>query len=163
MTQPGQQFVSVRSSENGVQRIATVLSRIACGDAEQVQIVIAQNGNGRLTQPFDEAQAFERCRSAIYQVTHEPESILRSVEVQLFQQAQQLVIAALQIADCVGRHSIILTGVEKAAQKRRSADRRLLLAIRFTWPSRSGNPLPPSHHRPEAQCCLPWAASHPCP
>src|SRR5262249_16591811 len=53
---------------------------------------------------MDEAQRLERLAASIDQVADQPEPVRGRVVVDLVEQAAELVVATLQVADGVGRH-----------------------------------------------------------
>ena len=104
LAQPGEQFVAVGRAQHFVQRIAAMQLRRAFGHGQQVQVVIAQNGDGAVAQRFDQTQHLQRIRPAIDQIAHQPEPVLRGVETYLLQQLLKLNVTSLNVAYCIDRH-----------------------------------------------------------
>ncbi len=73
--------------------------------AEQVQIVISQNGHRTLAECAHEAQDLERLRAAIDEISDEPEAVTVAIERDHLEQLAEFVVAALDVADRVGRHA----------------------------------------------------------
>src|SRR5512135_1873073 len=69
-----------------------------------MQVVVAQHTNCALAQIPDEAEHFERLRSAVDEIAGEPQAISRGIESNFNQQPPQCSIATLDIADRVNGH-----------------------------------------------------------
>ena len=69
-----------------------------------MQIVIAQYTDRPITERFDKLQRLQRLRSAVHQVTTEPELVFSRVEINFLEQATQLRVATLNITNRVNRH-----------------------------------------------------------
>jgi len=76
-----------------------------------MQIVIAEDRDGSLSQRMHEAQTFERPRPAIHQVPGKPKPIARGIELQTLQEYLQLVVTTLQIAEGVGGFQCNIPGM----------------------------------------------------
>ena len=74
---------------------------VAIADGEQVQVMVAQYRDGPVAQSMDKAQTLQRLGSAVDQVTNKPEPVACPVEVDVFQQSQERIMATLQIANGV--------------------------------------------------------------
>ena len=69
VAQPVQQFIAVRRLEDFLQGIVLAAALgAAFGDHQQVQVVVAEDGQGRVPKALDEAQCFEGFRPAIDEV-----------------------------------------------------------------------------------------------
>ncbi len=90
--------------EHGVERVARARLLDALGHAEEVQVVVAQHGDGRRAEALHEAQAAQRIRAAVDEVAHEPEAIAGGVERDLVQEPLEGLEASLQVADRVEGH-----------------------------------------------------------
>ena len=102
---PREQRFAVGRIEDVGECVALALLLHACRHAQQVQVVVAEDGERRLAQPLHEAQALERLGSAVDEVAGEPEAIARGIEVDRVQQPCKGRVAPLQVADRVGRQS----------------------------------------------------------
>ena len=102
--QPGEQFVPVGRAQHFIQRVGAMKFCRAFGNGQQVQVVIAENGDGAVAQRFDQAQHLQRIRPAIDQIAHQPESVLRGIETYLLQQLLKLDVTTLNVAYCIDRH-----------------------------------------------------------
>ncbi len=105
MTQPLDEFIKVRRIERFFQACKTVavFYRPGC-ERHQVQVVIAEYGDGSRLQVPDEAQGFQRLGTTIDQVASKPKRIFGRVEAHGIKQAAQRIVAALHIANCVNSH-----------------------------------------------------------
>ncbi|MNJ81193.1 hypothetical protein D3C77_798780 [compost metagenome] len=54
-------------------------------DRQQMQVMIAQHGDGRAVQITHETQGLERLRAAIYQIARQPQAVARGAEVDLLE------------------------------------------------------------------------------
>src|SRR5258708_38700762 len=77
-----------------------------------MQIVIAEHRERALAEFAHEAQHVERFRSAINQVAYKPQTVARTLESHADEQLPQLVIAPLDIANRIGRHTTLEARVE---------------------------------------------------
>jgi len=50
---------------------------------QEVEVMVAQHGNGGVTQSLDEAQNVQGVRSLVDQIAGEPEPVFRGIEVDL--------------------------------------------------------------------------------
>lgn len=105
MAKPVEQFCAVRRIENFLQRIVLAAELgAALGNHQQVEIMVAQDGDRRRSQGFDQAQCFQRFRPAIDQVTDQPQAIGARIKGADLEQSLQRVIAALDVANGVRGH-----------------------------------------------------------
>ena len=93
--------------------LAAAVGDAALGHHQQVEIVVAEDGQGRRAERAEEAQRFERVRAAIDQVADHPQPVTRRVEVTQGEQALQRVVAALDVADGVGGHYSTVTDLAR--------------------------------------------------
>jgi hypothetical protein len=66
--------------------------------------MIAEHGDGRRAEPLHEPQHVERARPAVHEVADEPELVPAGIEADAVDEAAQLVVTALHVADGVDRH-----------------------------------------------------------
>lgn len=99
--EPIEQLVAIGCVENGIDRVFAMGLADTFSDREQIEIVIAENGDGALAQAADEAQRLERLRTAIDEIADEPERVVRGIELETVEQAPELIVAALDVAYCV--------------------------------------------------------------
>ena len=133
--QPVQQFVAVGGTQDRVQRVAMVLLDVAGGDDQEMQIVIAEHGDGTRAEVFHETQYGERLRAAVHEVADHPQAVACWFEVELVEQPPQRRITTLDVADRVRRHQRVLSSaacsslVVGAQADKKSADTSAL----FSW------------------------------
>ena len=70
-----------------------------------MQVVIAQHGNGAISQRFYIAQGLQGLRTAVDQIPGEPERIPGRIEFEFIEECAQCVVAALNVTDGIDRHS----------------------------------------------------------
>jgi hypothetical protein len=70
-------------------------------DREQVEVVVAEHGNCRITEAHDFAQHRERSGPAIDEIADEPQAIARGREREKVEHLAELGVTALNVADCV--------------------------------------------------------------
>lgn len=102
--QPAEQFVPVWRGEDGFERVLLVGLAEAGGLHDQMQVVVAEDADGRSPEPFHEAQHLERLRPAIDEVADEPEPVRVGRKADVVEQPLERVEAALQVADRIGGH-----------------------------------------------------------
>src|SRR5882724_3760138 len=90
--------------EHLVERVVLARLHMAQGEREQVQIVVAEDDHGAVSEVSHEAQGGERSGAAVDEIAHEPEPVARAIETERPEQRLQLVEAALNVADRVGGH-----------------------------------------------------------
>jgi len=105
LAQPVEELVAIGRGENFLEGVALAALLDALGHAHQVQVVVAEHGDGALAQGLHEAQALEGIGAAVDEVAHEPEAIARGIEARLVEQPLQRPEAALEIADRVDRQA----------------------------------------------------------
>jgi len=108
--QPAKQLFAIGSLEDGGQGVVLMQFGPALGDHQQMQIMIAQDGDRPAAEAFDEAQNLLRVRTAVDQIADEPQAVARLIETDLVEQFPQWIVAALQIAYRVGSHVRTVTG-----------------------------------------------------
>ena len=79
---------------------------MAGGDGQQVQVVIAEHGDGGVAERVHLAQHGERIRAAIDEIADEPQPIARRREADQRQQLAELGMATLDVADRIKRHEM---------------------------------------------------------
>ncbi len=94
--QPVKQRVAIRRSKNFGQRVVVVLRPDAGGHRQQMQVVVAEQGDCAAAERPDEAQRIERPWPAVDQVTDEEQA---RRDRQSFEQLLQAVQATLHVAD----------------------------------------------------------------
>ena len=100
----------VRRAQDGINSVTVMCLRVTGGDDQQMQIVVAEHGNGARAQAFDETQHRQRMRPAVYQVADQPQTVACRIERAFVEQAAQRRIATLHIADCVNGHDVRRAG-----------------------------------------------------
>jgi hypothetical protein len=103
-SQPVDPFISVRGAQQRIQGIAALCLAVTARDRQQMQIVVAKDGDRPIAEIAHESQGSQRARAPVDQVTHEPEFIHRLIELDHIQQTSQRVETTLHIADDVDSH-----------------------------------------------------------
>jgi hypothetical protein len=67
-----------------------------------VQVVVAENADGGVAKAAHEAQQLQGVGSLVDKIPCKPETVNVRIEVQLLQEPQQVIEAALDVADGVG-------------------------------------------------------------
>ncbi|MNJ53469.1 hypothetical protein D3C77_488550 [compost metagenome] len=80
---------------------------------QQVQVVVAQDADQRLTNGIQKSQGFQRLGTAVDQIAHQPQAVYSRVEADPFEQALQRLQAPLKVADCVYRHQCRAPGTAR--------------------------------------------------
>ena len=106
LAQPGQQFLPIGCKQHGAQFGIDpgLILFAACADGEQGQIMVAEGDHGALVERLDQTQDFERLPAPIDQVTTKPQRIACRIVAELVDQADQLIVATLDVADRPDRH-----------------------------------------------------------
>jgi len=86
VAQPGEQLVAVGGGEDAAQRVVAMRLYKILRDCQQVQVMVAQHGGHTLSHGTRPAQHRERIGAAVDQVAHQPDTVMRRVEAELFQQ-----------------------------------------------------------------------------
>ncbi len=107
--QPVEQLVAVPGLEDVVEGVAASLAA-AVGQRQQVQVVVAQDAQGRRSEAAHEAQGLQGLRAAVDQVPGEPQPVPGRIEAQLVEEPAQRVVATLEIANGVSGHGIFGNG-----------------------------------------------------
>ena len=108
---PALELVEIVGGEDARERVLRRRLPGAVDDGEEVQVVVAENGDrGRAEVPH-EAHRLERGGAAVGDVADEPESIARRVEAGRLEQALERFEATVQVADGPGRHARSSRGV----------------------------------------------------
>ena len=102
--QPGQQRVAVGCLQNFLHGVARMDLAVAGVDSEQEQVVVAEHHRRSVAKRHDQAQGIGRFRAAIHQVACEPQAVVRRIEADPGKEAHQFIMAALDVADRIGRH-----------------------------------------------------------
>ncbi len=139
VAQPLQQFVPIRGVHQLLQPVFLLERGYPVGDRQQVQIVVAEHGDGTVAQPFDEAQGVERVRAAGDQIAAQPEYVVSGIELGQIQQTAQVVVTALDIANKTVRHETSVDNVGDG--QRKGCDRHLELLPRLVLQG-----ITPFHH-----------------
>ena len=106
--QPVKQPVAVGRIQHHLQGVAAFADEVAlgfAGQAQQINIVIAQHGDGGFAQIADKAQRAERFRATVNQIADKPEAVAGGVEFHLVEQCKQLVVTALNVTNRVPCHA----------------------------------------------------------
>ena len=104
VAQPIQQLVPIRRIHQALQLVFLLERCNPIGDSQQVQVVVAEHGDGAVAQPFDKTQGIEGVRAAGDQIAAEPEHVLVGIERGKIQQTAQVVVTALDVTDKTVRH-----------------------------------------------------------
>jgi CubicO group peptidase (beta-lactamase class C family) len=105
VAQPVEQLVAVACAEDVVERVGRPRAMPPVGrEREQMQVVIAEHDLGGGTERAHVAEHLQRLRTAIDQIAHQPNFVVRRVEGELAQQRLQLDEAALHVSDRIGGH-----------------------------------------------------------
>ena len=126
VAQPLQQLVPVRCLHQLLQLVFLLERGDAIGDRQQVQIVVAEHGDGSVAQPLDEAQGIERVWAAGDQIAAQPEYVVSGIELGQIQQTAQVVVTALDIANKTVRHETSVDNVGDGQRKGRDGRLELL-------------------------------------
>jgi len=102
--EPCQQRVAIRRRENGIERVVAMRLAMSRGDRQQVKVVIAKHGDGRVAERHHFAQHGKRIGSAIDEIPDEPQAVVVRREPDEIEQLAEFGVATLDIADCVKRH-----------------------------------------------------------
>ena len=108
-SQPVEQFVAVGRLEDRRERVVPMRLRVAGGDGQQMEIVVAEDGDRRIAQRLHFAQRGERIGSAIDDIADEPQPVLARREADQLEQLAELGVAALDVADRVEAHGNLRT------------------------------------------------------
>ena len=84
--------------------------RVSGGDGQQMEVVVAENGDRGVAQRFHFAQRGERIRSAVHDIADDPQPVLARREADQIQQLAELGVAALDVADRVADSSEVRCG-----------------------------------------------------
>ena len=114
VAQPVEQLVAIRREQHFAQlRIdPRLILALALADREQRKIVIAEHDERAIAECLDVAQHRERLPAAVDEIAAEPEAIVRRIELDLVDQPDKLVVAALDIADGPGCHQCSVRGTD---------------------------------------------------
>jgi hypothetical protein len=106
MTQPLEQFIPIGRVENIVEGVRGMRPLDSFRYDEEREIVIAEHRDGAASQTLHKPHDRERLRATIDEIANEPQGVACGFEPDPVQQPQQLIMAALNIADGVGTHCI---------------------------------------------------------
>jgi hypothetical protein len=98
--QPVKQVAGVRGVEElgeGVTPAGRALA--AVGDRQQVHVVIAEHRDRLVSESAYQPQGIERARPAVDEVAGEPKAVIGRVEIDPVEQAFEVGMAALNVAD----------------------------------------------------------------
>ena len=104
--QPVEQGVAIAGRQDFVQRIAAL--QVSCAracDREQMQVMIAEDDDEIVAQSVNATQRRERARTAIDDVTGEPQAVAIRPEADAVEQGAEFVVTALHVTDGVESHS----------------------------------------------------------
>ena len=76
--EPCDERVAVRRVEDRVERVAAMRLAMAGGDGEQVEVVVAEHGDGGIAERHHLAQHGERSGAAVDEVADEPQPVARA-------------------------------------------------------------------------------------
>ena len=102
--EPVQKLVAVGCFEDRRERVLPVRLRVARGHGQEVQIVVAEDGDGGGAERLHVAQDGKRIRAAIDEIADEPQAIARLGKADELEQLAKLRAAALDVADRVVAH-----------------------------------------------------------
>ena len=80
---------------------------VAGGDRQQVEVVVAEHGDGGVAQRHHLAQHGERAGAAVDEIADEPQPVVARREADEVEQLAELRVAALDVADRVERHGSV--------------------------------------------------------
>jgi len=114
-TQPGQQIIAIGRKQHPLHVLIdpALFILLALGDAEQGQVVVAQDYDRVCGERANQPQGFQRLTAAIDQIAAEPERVLGRIELEFFEESLKCVVAALDIADGVGCHQCSVLGTAR--------------------------------------------------
>ena len=104
------------------ERVIGPRARNALGDAQKMQVMIAEDHCSPVAETHHIAQYSKRCRTAVDQITDKPQTVGGPVERACGEQGFQFRHAALHIADRIGGHEMRKTTakrVQNAGSRRR--------------------------------------------
>ncbi len=132
--QPREELVAIGSGEDVIERIALALLLDAFGDAQQMEIVIAEHRDRGVAQGLHVAQARERIGTAVHQVADEPEAVARGIECERVDEPREGLVAPLQVADRVGGQ--LTSPLRPCSRRRRRRPHRRARGFRLSAASR---------------------------
>ena len=102
--QPAQELVAIGCLEDRRDGVVPVRLRVPGRDGQQVEIVVAEDGDGGIAQRLHFAQHRERLGAAVDEIADEPETVALRCEADEREQLAELRVAALDVADRVVAH-----------------------------------------------------------
>src|SRR5215210_2084572 len=103
--EPLQEIVAVRRGEELAERVAPLLGRHPPAASQEMQVVIAQHDHDPVLLLDGPAEDAERARTAVHQVSDQPEAVLPPVVLNAAQQTLKCVVTAVNVPDRVRRHA----------------------------------------------------------
>jgi hypothetical protein len=107
VAQPEEKFLAIMGVEDTGQGILFAEGQGAGGGGQELEVVIAEDADGSGTQAAYEAQQGQGVGPSVDQIAGKPEAILGGVEIDVVQQAQQIVETALDIANGISRADLV--------------------------------------------------------
>ena len=107
VAQPEEEFLAIMGLEDTGQGILFAESQGAGGCGQEMQVVVAQDADGGVTQATHEAQQAQGVRPAVDQIARKPEAIDGGIEVDAIEEPQQVIEAALDIANGIGGADLV--------------------------------------------------------
>ena len=107
VAQPEEEFLAIVGLQDTGQGILLAEGQGAGGRGQEMKVVVAQDADGGVTQAAHEAQQAQGVRPAIDQIARKPEAIDGGIEVDAIQEAQQVIEAALDIANGIGATDLV--------------------------------------------------------
>ena len=107
VAQPEEEFLAIMGLEDTGQGILFAEGQGAGGRGREMQVVVAQDADGGVTQATHKAQQAQGVRPAIDQIARKPEAIDGGIEVDAIEEAQQVIEAALDIANGIGGADLV--------------------------------------------------------
>ena len=98
------ELVAVGCFEDRPERVLPVRLRVARGDGQEVQIVVAEDADGGGAERLHVAQDGKRIGAAIDEIADEPQAIALLRKADELEQLAKLGAAALDVADRVVTH-----------------------------------------------------------
>ena len=114
-----QEIIAIRRREDRRDRVVPMRPRVSRRHGQQMQIVVAENGDGRRAERFHFAQYRERIRAAVDEIADQPQAIGGLRKSDELEQVAELGVAALDVADRVEAHWCTVGAARRDRRPRR--------------------------------------------
>ena len=101
---PVDQLVAIRRGEDRVERVLAVRLAVAGGDREEMEVVVAEHRDRRISKCHHLAKDSEGAGAAVDEIADEPQTVLRRREPDEVEQLAELGVTTLDVADRVKGH-----------------------------------------------------------